>query len=89
MEAMMNYFKLLVTLPKHSDLGMTHLFQAVPAWEAEHGSGWSTTDLLHFAAQLEASAARRTGVEWGDIRARYQDMEHAHFLRQVVAFRTV
>lgn len=83
----MDFFKLLVTLPDHSEMGMGGLVNSVPTWEAKYGPGWTTVDLLACAEGLEARAAANTGVEWGDIRARHQNLEKAHFLRQVAALR--
>jgi hypothetical protein len=80
-------FKLLVTLPDHSEMGMTGLLKSVPAWELEHGSGWATVDLLACATGLDARANASTGTDWGDIRARHQAFEKAHFLRRVAALR--
>jgi hypothetical protein len=83
----MDFFKLLVTLPDHSQMGMTGLLKSVPAWESKHGSDWATVDLLACATGLDARANARTGTDWGDIRARHQDFEGAHFLRRVAAYR--
>jgi len=83
----MDYFKLLITLPDHSEMGMGGLVNSVPAWEAKHGPAWATVDLLACAEGLVARAEARIGVEWGDIRARHQDFEKAHFLRRVAAYR--
>jgi hypothetical protein len=83
----MDYFKLLVTLPDHSEMGMGGLVNSVPAWDAKHGPAWSTTELLTCAEGLEARAEANTGVEWGDIRSRHQNLEKAHFLRKVAALR--
>ena len=81
----MDFFKLLCTLPDHSQMGMTGLLKSVPAWELEHGSGWATVDLLACATGLDAWAS--TGTDWGDIRARHQNFEAAYFLRRVAALR--
>ena len=83
----MDFFKHLITLPDHSQMGMTGLLKSVPAWELEHGSGWATVDLLACAAGLDARANASTGTEWGDIRARHQNFESAYFLRRVAALR--
>jgi hypothetical protein len=83
----MDFFKLLVTLPDHSQMGMTGLLKSVPAWELEHGSGWATVDLLACATGLDARANANTGTDWGDIRARHQNFEAAYFLRRVAALR--
>lgn len=83
----MDFFKLLVTLPDYAEMGMTGLLKSVPAWELKHGPAWSTVDLLACADALEAQANASTGVEWGDIRARHQNFEQAHFLRRVAALR--
>lgn len=83
----MDFFNLLVTLPPHSQMGMTGLLKSVPTWESEHGPAWATVDLLACADALEARANASTGVEWGDIRARHQNFEAAHFLRRVAALR--
>jgi len=83
----MDFFKLLVTLPDHSEMGMTGLLNSVPTWESKHGPAWATTHLLACADGLVARAEANTGVEWGDIRARHQDFEKAHFLRRVAAYR--
>jgi hypothetical protein len=84
----MDYFKLLVTLPHHSEMGMMGLVRSVPAWEAKHGGAWATTDLLTCADGLEAQAKANAGVEWGDIRSRSINYERAGFLRRVAALRT-
>ena len=83
----MDFFKLLITLPDHSEMGMGGLLNSVPAWEAKWGPEWSTTELLACAEGLEARAEANTGVEWGDIRARHQNLEMAGFLRRVAALR--
>jgi hypothetical protein len=84
----MDYFKLLVTLPHHSEMGMMGLVKSVPAWEAKHGGAWTTTDLLACADRLETAARANQGVEWGDIRSRSINYEQAGFLRRVAALRT-
>ena len=83
----MDFFKLLVTLPDHSEMGMGGLVTSVPAWEARYGGAWATAELLICAEGLVERAEANTGVEWGDIRARHQNFEKAHFLRQVAAAR--
>jgi hypothetical protein len=84
----MDYFKLLVTLPHHSQMGMFENDRSAPVWEAKHGSGWATTDLLTCADRLEAGAQANQGVEWGDIRARSINRDQARFLRRVAELRT-
>jgi hypothetical protein len=83
----MDFFKLLVTLPHHSKMGMGGLLISVPTWEAKYGPEWSSSDLLACAEGLEARANANTGVEWGDIRSRSINYEQAGFLRRVVADR--
>jgi len=83
----MDFFKLLVTLPDHSEMGMGGLITSVPTWEAKYGPDWSTVELLSCADGLEARAEANTGVEWGDIRSRHQNFEKAHFLRRVASER--
>jgi hypothetical protein len=83
----MDFFKLLVTLPDHSEMGMGGLVNSVPAWESTHGPEWSTVELLACADGLWAWAEASTGVEWSDIRARHQAFEKAHFLRRVATLR--
>ena len=84
----MDYFKLLVTLPHHSQMGMFENDRSVPAWEAKHGAGWATADLLTCAARLEAAAQANQGVEWGDTRARSINRSQAGFLRRATELRT-
>jgi hypothetical protein len=83
----MDYFKLLVTLPHHSQMGMFENDRSAPVWEAKHGSGWATADLLACAESLEAAARANQGVEWGDTRARSINTSRAGFLRRVAALR--
>jgi hypothetical protein len=84
----MDYFKLLVTLPHHSQMGMFENDRSAPVWEAKHGGAWNTTDLLTCAERLEAAARANQGVEWGDTRARSINTSQAGFLRRVAELRS-
>lgn len=83
----MDYFKLLVTLPHHSQMGMFENDRSVPAWEAKHGTQWKTEDLLACADRLVESASANRGVEWGDTRARHISQSQAGFLRRAAELR--
>jgi hypothetical protein len=84
----MDYFKLLVTLPHHSQMGMFENDRSAPVWEAKHGGVWATADLLACAERLETAARANQGVEWGDVRARSINTSQAGFLRRVAELRT-
>ena len=84
----MDYFKLLTTLPHHSQMGMFENDRSVPVWEAKHGAGWATADLLACAERLETAARANQGVEWGDVRSRSINRDRARFLRRVAELRS-
>jgi hypothetical protein len=84
----MDLFKILTTLPHHSQMGMFENDRSVPVWEAKHGAGWATTDLLACAERLEAAAQANQGVEWGDVRSRSINRDQARFLRRVAELRS-
>jgi hypothetical protein len=83
-----DYFKLLTTLPHHSQMGMFENDRSAPVWETKHGVGWATSDLLACAERLETAAQANGGVEWGDVRARSINRDQARFLRRVVELRS-
>ena len=83
----MDLFKLLITLPHHSEMGMFQNDRSAPSWDAKHGSVWSSPDLVACAEQLEAASRANQGVEWGDVRARHINQSQAGFLRRVVELR--
>lgn len=84
----MDYFKLLTTLPHHSQMGMFENDRSAPVWEEKHGAGWATEDLLTCADRLEAAAQANGGVEWGDIRSRSINRDQARFLRRAAELRS-
>ena len=84
----MDLFKLLITLPHHSQMGMFENDRSAPLWESKHGVAWSSPDLIACAERLEAAARANQGVEWGDTRARAINNDQARFLRRVVELRS-
>jgi len=83
----MDLFKLLITLPHHTQMGMFENDRSAPTWEAKHGAAWSSPDLITCAERLEAATRANQGVEWGDTRARHINASQAGFLRRVVELR--